>query len=66
MRETYGGMIEEALIEALESNLGSEQIKKALHEAMDKLVDEKIEGLKQKLIANVLDLLDGQDDIRDV
>ena len=65
-RETYGVMVEDALNVAVDKYLDAEDIKKQLHEQIDKLVDEKLADLKEKLKSNVIDMIDGQDDIPNV
>ena len=63
-RETYGGIVEAALNGAVDKYLDATEVKKTLHEQIDKLVDEKLADIKQKLKADVIDLIDGQDDIK--
>lgn len=70
-REEYGGKLEEALNKAIDENLPKlslDKIKAELHEQVDKLVDKHVgglvEGLGEKLKKDVIDLIDGEDDIK--
>lgn len=66
LRETYGGMIETAINAGIDQYLSPEAVKQLLKESVDKLVDEKYEELVMKLKANVVDKINGIDDIPDV
>lgn len=63
-REQYGQMVEDALNLAVDKYLDGDAIKKQLHEQVDKLVDENLADLKHKLKAEVIDKIDGEDDIK--
>lgn len=63
LREQYGPLLESALNVAVDKYLDADVLKKELHEAIDKLVDSKLADLKHKLKAEVIDKIDGQDDI---
>lgn len=63
-REQYGQMVEDLLNAAVDKYLDAADIKVKLHEAIDKLVDEKLADLKHKLKAEVIDQIDGEDDIK--
>jgi len=63
MRETYGQMLEDLLNAAVDKHLDGASIKMKLHEEIDKLVDGKLEELKYKLKADIIDKIDGEDDI---
>lgn len=63
-RETYGGIVEEKLNEFVDKNLNAEGIKEEIKEQLDKLVDKHLADLKHKLKAEVIDLIDGVDDIQ--
>lgn len=73
IREKLGGALEEKLNEAVDKaveNLDLDGLKSTIHEKIDALIDEKIKGLVEplanKLKANVIDLIDGTDDLPDV
>lgn len=63
IREEIGGRVEDMLNKALDNNLKPEVIKEKLHEQVDKLVDQYIGDLKHKIKADVIDLIDGENDI---
>lgn len=63
-RETYGGIVEEKLNEFVDKNLNADSIKEEIKEQLDKLVDKHLADLKHKLKAEVIDLIDGEDDIQ--
>lgn len=65
-RETYGQLAEDYLNKFVDDNLDAEQIKKSLHDKVDEVVDKYLAGLKEKLKANVIDQIDGQDDIPNI
>jgi len=58
-RETYGGLVEAALNEAIDKNLDGAAIKEQLHKAVDKLVDDKLEVIKLEL-KKIVDKIDGE------
>lgn len=62
LREQYGPLLEAALNTAVDKYLDGEMIKKELHEAIDKLVDAKLDDLK-KAIKEGIDKIDGEDDL---
>ena len=64
LRETYGGMIEAALNELVDKHLDATKLKEELHSVVDKYVDEYLEDLKHKLKADLIDKIDGEDDIK--
>lgn len=70
-RETYGGAAEQMLNDLVDKHLkdlSSDKIKEELHKVVDKLVDEHVGEIvgkvAQKLKAEVIDLIDGEDDIQ--
>ena len=63
-RETYGQMVEDALNVAVDKYLNGEEIKAKLNEEVNKLIDGKLEDLKHQLKAEVIDKIDGEDDIQ--
>lgn len=63
-RETYGSIVETALNGAVDKYLDATEIKKVLHDQIDKLIDDKLADIKQKLKADVIDQIDGEDDIK--
>ena len=65
-RETYGGMLETLLNEAVDKHLDGEAIKTKLNEEINKLVDGELASFKAKVKANFIDQLNGLDDIKDV
>lgn len=64
LRKKYGPMVETLLNAAVDQHLDATEIKKQLHEMIDKLVDEKLENFKQYLKADLIDKIDGVDDIQ--
>lgn len=64
IRKTLGGKLEEALNAAVDKHLDATSLKEQLHKGVDKLVDDKLADLKHKLKADVIDLIDGEDDIK--
>jgi len=63
-RKTYGGMVEDALNIAVDKYLDAGELKALLNKEVDKFVDEKLAGIKDKLKRDVIDLIDGEDDIK--
>lgn len=67
LRKEYGGKIEDALNKLVDEKLDVSGVKKQLMEAAEKaiskLVDEQLEGLKHKIKADFIDLIDGENDI---
>ncbi len=70
LRETLGGKVEEALNKIVDEKLKGlslDKIKAELHEQLDQIIDKHlagvIDGLGDKLKKDVIDLIDGQDDI---
>lgn len=63
LRETYGQLIEDLLNAALDKYLDADTLKKQINEAVNKMIDEKLESIKKKLKAEVIDRIDGEDDI---
>lgn len=59
-REQYGQMAEDLLNAAVDKYLNADDIKAKINE----MVDEKLVDLKHKLKAEVIDLIDGEDDIK--
>lgn len=64
IKETILGKVEEYLNNAVDTYLDASVIKEELHLAVDKLVDNNLMQLKHKLKADVIDRLDGEDDIQ--
>lgn len=62
-RETYGQLAEDYLNKFVDENLDAVKIKEELHKKIDEWVDANLLGLKEKLKADVIDLIDGEDDI---
>jgi len=72
-REQLGGPVEDVLTKLVQNALeevSPNKIKAALHEKVDDLVDEyigdKLEYISKKIVANIIDQIDGVDDIPDV
>jgi hypothetical protein len=65
-RETYGKMVEDALNSAVDKYLDAEGIKVQLHAEIDKLIDGQLADIKEKLKANVIDQIDGIDQVPNV
>ncbi len=63
LREDYGPIVEGFLNKAVDKHLDGDAIKAKLHVEVDRLVDNQLEVLKHKLKAEVIDLIDGKDDI---
>lgn len=63
-RETYGQIVEDYLNKWVDENLDAETIKAELHKKVDEFVDANFAGLKEKLKKDVIDLIDGEDDIQ--
>jgi hypothetical protein len=63
LRETYGQLVEDLLNAALDKYLDADTLKKQINEAVNKMIDEKLESIKKKLKAEVIDRIDGEDDI---
>jgi hypothetical protein len=63
LREELGGKLEDMLNKAID-NISLEDLKAKLHKEVDKIVDEHIGTLTYKLKADVIDLIDGEDDIK--
>lgn len=61
IRETYGPIVEEALANWVDSNLKPDELKEKLNEMVNKLVDEKLQNLKDYLINDLIDQIDGVD-----
>lgn len=64
LRETYGGLIEDALNNALDKNIDADAIKAFLYKEVDAFIESKLEAIKHKIKADVIDLIDGEDDIK--
>lgn len=71
LREDFGGKIEEALDKIVDEKLGAvslDLIKTKLHELLDAQIDklgvDLLKNLGEKLKKDVIDLIDGQDDIK--
>lgn len=64
LRETYGQLIEDLLNAAVDKYLDADNIKKEINQMVDKFVNENLENIKQKLKAEVIDKIDGEDDIK--
>lgn len=65
LRERIGGKIED-IINARIDEFKSEDLKKELHAKVDELVNNNLDLLKTKLKANIIDMIDGEDDIPNV
>lgn len=63
LRETLGGKVEEVL-NGLVDKIDADSIKVKLHAEVDKMVDKYVADVKEKLKADVIDLIDGEDDIK--
>lgn len=73
LRAKLGGPIEAALIKAFRDNVKKvangqlrEKAHKVLDELFDKYIGDKLDGLADKFVANVIDQVDGEDDIPNV
>jgi len=64
IREELGGRLEEALNKAVDKHLNADLIKEQLYSAIDDMVDKFLGELNHKLKADVIDLIDGEDDIK--
>lgn len=71
LREELGGKLELALNKLVDEKLKDvslDKVKAELHEQVDKLVDKHlggvIEGLGERLKKDVIDLIDGEDDLK--
>lgn len=60
LREEFGGKIEEALNKLIDEKLSAEILTPLIVDLLNK----QLEGLKHKLKAEVIDLIDGEDDIK--
>ena len=63
-RETYGSMVEAALNALVDKHLDGTAVKEKLHKIIDELVDSKLEEFKKYIKADVIDLINGVDDIK--
>jgi hypothetical protein len=66
IREQLGGMLEAALNEAVDNYMGDalvDQITDKIKVELQKLLND---DLKMKIKANIIDKIDGEDDIKDV
>ena len=70
LREEIFGKVEEKLNESVDK-ISAESLKKEadklvekLREELYKFIDEKVDGFKHKLKADIIDKLDGEDDIK--
>ena len=66
VREITGGIVEGFLNEALDKYLNAEELKAKIYKLVDELIDEQLDEMKEKVKANMIDLIDGVDDIPDV
>lgn len=71
LRQDLGGKLEDVLNKLVDekvTTIGKELMRAELHKLADKLVDEHYEklmgGLAAKLKADVIDLIDGEDDLK--
>lgn len=66
LRQEIGGKIEEAIDKAIDEQLSAEKLTALVVPMFTKLINEQLEGLKAKVKANYVDLIDGEDDIPNV
>ena len=64
IRETYGAMLETVLNAAVDKHLNADLIKEQLHKSVDEMVDKHLADVRHKLKAEVIDLIDGEDDLQ--
>lgn len=71
LREELGGKVEAALNKLVDEKLKTisvDALKAKAHEELDKLIDKHVgdvlNGLGEKLKKDVIDLIDGEDDIK--
>lgn len=71
LREELGGKLEAALNKLVDEKLADvslDALKAKAHEELDKLVDKHlggiVQGLAERLKKDVIDLIDGEDDIK--
>ena len=64
VREKYGPIIESALNVAVDKYLDGAKIKAELSEKLNELVDKHLAEFKHKLKAEIIDQIDGKDDIQ--
>lgn len=62
-RETYGGMVEAVLNNAVDEHLDAQSIKDQLHKAVDELVDSKLADVKRAIKVGI-DKIDGEVDLK--
>lgn len=60
VREELGGKIEEALNKLVDEKLSAEILAPLIVDMLNKQLD----GIKHKLKADVIDLIDGEDDVK--
>lgn len=60
LRETLGGQLEAALDAAVDKNLSAEMLTPLVLDLLNK----QLEGIKHKIKADIIDLIDGEDDIK--
>lgn len=60
LREELGGKIEEALNKLVDEHLSAEKLTPLLNG----LLNEQLDKVKQRIKADVIDLIDGEDDIK--
>jgi hypothetical protein len=69
LRKKLGGMAEEAINKAID-DLDVEGLKKKVVSEVENLIDELVsnyvDDFKEKVKANYIDLIDGEDDIKDI
>jgi hypothetical protein len=73
IKEQVLGGLEAAVSKAVRDNLGDlsvDKLKEEAHKMVDKLIDEqigdKLDGLAERIVANLVDKIDGEDDIPDI
>ena len=64
LRKEYGHKIEEALNAAVDKYITADMLVALVIPQLTSLLQSKTEELKQKLKADVIDLIDGEDDIK--
>lgn len=64
LREDLGGKVEEALNKAVDKYVTPEMLTSLIIPQLESLLKTQTEKLKQQLKADVIDLIDGVDDIK--
>ena len=65
LRETYGGIVESGLNEAIDKNLSKEKVMALVVEKLEQVLGENWDALLAKVKSDYIDLIDGEDDIPD-